>query len=469
MSFRDTILSQARASALAASILGALFVSLHAGPAVADTNSDLTLLRQQLSASNARQQEISDRLNLLSSEIVALKQKLATAALRLKDIDQKMVDTENRLDDISAVEQQTLQMLSRQNAGLADTLSALIQLSRQPEGSLIGSPESLIDTLRAATLLKSVIPALKRQADELGGQLDALASLRDQYIAEQKKFAALRSDRVTEQNALDKLLQGKRTAQAALKSINSRENKKRERLNSKAENLVALLSKLEADKQKRLTEERQRIEKEIRRQESLRQEELARQREDAKRLKEEAENAAPAATASIPTPVPSRKSDASQKPENQQSQQAQIASLPSIGSGKPFSRIKGTLPLPVGGKIVSNYNSTQKRLQRNGIEIETRDGAAVVSPYDGQIAFAGPFRHYGLLLIIDHGEGYHTLLAGLGSIEGDVGQLLLAGEPVGTMRSQGNVKPTLYMELRVKGSPVNPIPWLAAGYRKVSG
>ena len=130
----------------------------------AKPEQELQKLRQELSASNARQEEISARLTLLSGEIRSLKEKAVTAAARLKSTEQNLVETEARLEDISEIERQTIEALSKQNEGLANTLSALLQLSRQPEGSLIGSPDNLIDTLRAATLLKAAIPELKKQS-----------------------------------------------------------------------------------------------------------------------------------------------------------------------------------------------------------------------------------------------------------------------------------------------------------------
>ena len=85
--------------------------------------------------------------------------------------------------------------------------------------------------------------------------------------------------------------------------------------------------------------------------------------------------------------------------------------------------------------------------------------------------FAGPFRGYGELLIIDHGEGYHTLIAGVARIDGAVGQLLLAGEPVGVMGRPLPLeeKPELYIELRHEGEPIDTLPWVAATETKVSG
>ena len=84
----------------------------------------------------------------------------------------------------------------------------------------------------------------------------------------------------------------------------------------------------------------------------------------------------------------------------------------------------------------------------------------MIAPFDGVVAFSGPFRGYGQLLILEHSEGYHTLLAGMTRLDSDVGQRVLAGEPVGVMSPDGD--PSLYVELRRNGQPINPLPWLAA-------
>jgi murein hydrolase activator len=138
---------------------------------------------------------------------------------------------------------------------------------------------------------------------------------------------------------------------------------------------------------------------------------------------------------------------------------------------KPFSAARGTLALPARGPVVIRFGERSALgLRSQGISVATRGGAQIVAPYDGRIVFAGPFRRYGQLLIIAHGEGYHTLLAGFASIDGVVGQWLLAGEPVGKMGQQESQrKPELYIELRQNGEPMNPLPWLAATETKVSG
>ena len=125
--------------------------------------------------------------------------------------------------------------------------------------------------------------------------------------------------------------------------------------------------------------------------------------------------------------------------------------------------------MPARGRLVALFGDQSSGVRNKGISIETRDGAQVVTPYDGEVVFAGPFRGYGQLLIIEHGEGYHTLLAGFSRIDSILGQWLLAGEPVGIMGWGSKGGPVLYVELRRDGVAINPLPWLAVSENKVSG
>lgn len=148
---------------------------------------------------------------------------------------------------------------------------------------------------------------------------------------------------------------------------------------------------------------------------------------------------------------------------------SELFSAPSFPKGVPFSRARGLLPYPVTGTVSQRFGDDIPGGTAKGIRIETRPGTPVIAPFDGQIIFAGAFRHYGQLLIIAHGDGYHSLLAGLRRIDGEVGQWVLAGEPVGVMpeallASGGTSAPAasadLYLEMRKNGEPLNPLPWL---------
>lgn len=134
--------------------------------------------------------------------------------------------------------------------------------------------------------------------------------------------------------------------------------------------------------------------------------------------------------------------------------------------------LRGRLPRPAEGTVVARFGEAAPGApdDRQGIVLSTRPGALVTAPADGTVRFSGPFRSYGRLLIMDLGDGYHLLVAGLVSTEVAVGQWVLAGEPVGAMEAPGSgARPELYMELRHDGTPVDPMPWLAPTEGKISG
>jgi murein hydrolase activator len=139
--------------------------------------------------------------------------------------------------------------------------------------------------------------------------------------------------------------------------------------------------------------------------------------------------------------------------DNQQSQG------PAFASG--FERARGQVAYPAIGRIVTGFGSRLDEGGRSeGITIRTRRAAQVVSPYDGEIEFAGPFRSYGRVLIINVGNGYHVVLAGLASTFAEAGQEILAGEPIGEMANDSRIIPDLYMEVRQASEPRDPTLWL---------
>ncbi|WP_159715925.1 murein hydrolase activator EnvC family protein [Geminicoccus flavidas] len=106
---------------------------------------------------------------------------------------------------------------------------------------------------------------------------------------------------------------------------------------------------------------------------------------------------------------------------------------------------------------------------RRGILLDPPPSGTILAPEAGKIVFAGAFRSYGQILIIDHGNGYHTLMAGFARLGVAAGAEVLAGERIGTVDAGSGVSGRLYVELRRKGVPVDPMPWLAAREDKVRG
>ncbi|WP_375661952.1 MULTISPECIES: murein hydrolase activator EnvC family protein [unclassified Bartonella] len=133
-----------------------------------------------------------------------------------------------------------------------------------------------------------------------------------------------------------------------------------------------------------------------------------------------------------------------------------------------FESRKGSLLFPVSGKRIHHSNKSSQ-ITRFGETIETESGAVVISPVDAFVAFAGPFRSYGHLIILNVGNGYHIILTGMSRINVKQGQFVLSGEPLGIMEMQfisnsvaldiGKTSPMLYIEFRKQGKPVNPTPW----------
>ncbi|MGE4220708.1 MAG: murein hydrolase activator EnvC, partial [Alphaproteobacteria bacterium] len=297
---------------------------------------------------------------------------------------------------------------------------ALQRLARNPPETLLVATAEPIDAVRGAMLLKAAIPAIQIRARSLRQEIDGLERVRAEIGGEMERFTQANAGLARERKRLDTLL----AAKAAM------QNKTDAQRDQTAKQVAALTQK------------------------------AATLRELFERLEEAA-----------PAPPPSRPDIAPpSRPSNGPAPTNPPATLP---SGPPPQGVRsfpadGTVTMPVQGRMTERYGqATGFGGTSKGLSFSTRESAQVVAPYDGRVMFAGPFRGYGQILIIEHRGGYHTLLAGLQRVDGQVGQWVLAGEPVGVMGSEGT--PTLYVELRRNGQPINPLPWFAADTNKVRG
>lgn len=139
-----------------------------------------------------------------------------------------------------------------------------------------------------------------------------------------------------------------------------------------------------------------------------------------------------------------------------------------------FSTQKGRLPLPVDGPIVTSFGRYKHPTFniyhfQNGIDIKAKEGTTIRAVYDGTVIYAGWFKGYGNIIIIDHGEGYYTLSAHALSLSKKVGDLVKGGEAIGVVGDTGSLKgPGLYFEIRHHGKPTDPVAWLK-GAKKTRG
>jgi septal ring factor EnvC (AmiA/AmiB activator) len=136
-----------------------------------------------------------------------------------------------------------------------------------------------------------------------------------------------------------------------------------------------------------------------------------------------------------------------------------------------FPDMRGHMRLPVNGMRIREFGGSDgSGGTQKGLSIASRSGAQITAPCDGWVVYAGAFRSYGQLLILNAGGGYHVLLAGMERISVDLGQFVLTGEPVAVMgdASQASAtvttvpkQPVLYVEFRKDGTPIDPSPWWA--------
>lgn len=143
--------------------------------------------------------------------------------------------------------------------------------------------------------------------------------------------------------------------------------------------------------------------------------------------------------------------------------QQAIANIPSPNESQPFSSLKNKLPWPSQGKVTSRFGDkyADGKLSRNGLLIQTGEEAEVKAIHYGRVVFANWLRGFGLITIIDHGDGYMTLYGHSSSLFTSPGDWVAAGEAIALAgRTGGTENPTLYFEVRHNGKPDNPGRWL---------
>jgi len=377
-----------------------------------------------------RSKELERKAKALAHETAAISRQMVSQAQEARSLERRIAGLKTRLEDIWNLEQSKLGDLRRQHRKLARLLGALQRIARNPPEAMMAYAESARDVLRSAMLLRAVLPQIEAQANTLKSELESIGRLRATAATRKAALDSAAEKLTAKRQELDNLLRRKQALARTTLAEQERALARSAALAAQARNLHGLLASIEHDR---------------------------------KRLK------APPPAASSPGPVAAPSAPLPPKPpaRGTTAGETQLALAPALR----MSGARGRLVVPVVGQIVSRYGRKEPIGTRiKGLRFETGDGAQVVAPHAGQVVFAGQFRGYGRLLIIDHGEGYHTLLAGLGRIDVAVDQKLLTGEPVGIMAPSGKGSPRLYLELRRNGRPVDPQPWLAATPNdKVSG
>lgn len=396
-----------------------LAILLAGAPARAGDDADLDARREATLAEQARiaremalSSERIDRMNVeiaaLGKDLGAINAALIQAAKTEKKLTGEIDDIAGRLAEQEARRDEVKASLNARRGLLARVLAALQRMGVSPPPALLVRPEDALASVRSAILLGSVVPGLREETRVLLADLEEMQRLTAAIAAEHDRLAATVAAQVEEKKRLTLLLEIKKDLQARSQASVETESHQREVLAARASTLQDLISSLQAEISRR-------------------------------------ERAG--AAASQPAP-------------------------PSLLAAQPFSAMKGRVVTPVAGRFTRLYGQSDGRgAHMLGDTVQTQSGAIVTSPCDGLVLYAGPFRSYGQLLILDAGDGYHVVLAGMGNIGVSSGQSVLAGEPVGAMGEtrlasavasiDGGNMPVLYVEFRKDGKPVDPSPWWA--------
>jgi murein hydrolase activator len=377
----------------------------------------------------------SERSDELAAEIAAVKKDHATitaaliqAAKTEKKLGQDIEDITDRLNVLKTQREGIRKSLAERRGVLAEVLGALQRMGLNPPPALLVRPEDALASVRSAILLGAVVPELRSQTDTLLADLNELTRTTASIDAERQRLAATVGEQLNEKQRLSLLLVEKDRLQGESEAALAEEKEKSAALAAQAGSLKDLIASLEKDiVGARSAEEQAR-------------------RDEEERAKREA------ALAAMP------------QPEHN-----------GLAQAAPFSKMHGKLALPVAGRVARRFGHDDSNGGvMLGDMLATQSEAIVTAPADGSILYAGPFRSYGQLLILNAGDGYHVVLAGMGRISVATGQSVLAGEPVGVMGEAkvasasasgiGNTGPELYVEFRKDGKPVDPTPWWAVRF-----
>lgn len=375
------------------------------GVAAQDSSSDAKEKLEQLEAEIAASERQKDILTQQSRRALAAANKVSSSLIEIaRDIqvaEGNVSRLEVRISTLEANMADKRISLLANNDNIVELIAAVERLSKRPAVLALLKPGDALTTARSTSLMASLIPAIDAKATKLRADLTQLAQIQTQ----------LSDERFNLKNGLEDLTKN----QQNLASLFERRRAEAGQANSRAQALAREL-KTFSDEASSLRELIAKLE-----QQAANQRSLAARRDTPRTIER-----------------------------------------PFSSLGKALSQLKGQLPYPAIGTISQRFGARDGVGNAKGIRIRTRDNAQVISPYDGSVVFAGPFRNYGLLLIIDHGDGYHSLLAGFDTLQSAVGQWVLMGEPIGTMPSRASQTEggELYLELRRGGTAINPLPWL---------
>lgn len=388
--------------------------------AAAEADADAVARNRQEYDEVARQMSLSkERLASLAAEVATIKRDSASITAALiqsakteKKLSGDIEEISGRLDVLKSQQQTVRESLSERRGVLAEVLGALERMGLNPPPAILVAPEDALSSVRSSILLGAVVPELRGQAEALLADMRELQRLATSVAAERDRLQQTVSAQLAEKQRLSLLLDMKKKLQQDTEADIAAEQRRSEELAARAGSLKELIAGLQAEAEARKAAQE-------------RQDEAARR------------------------PVPEKNR---------------------LAAPQPFETLKARLALPVPGAVHKRFGDKDGNGGvMQGDMVATQSGAIVTAPANAGVLYAGPFRSYGQLLILDAGGGYHIVLAGMSRISVATGRQVLSGEPVGVMGEARLASlsapttlgegPELYVEFRKDGKPVDPASW----------
>ncbi|GLI91375.1 murein hydrolase activator EnvC family protein [Methylocystis echinoides] len=418
-------------------------------PAAPSEADDLSLKRLELRGvedvigeSAANRKRLQEEMSAHAAVRENLTRTLLDATARLQETEARAAETEARLGVLAADEKKITQSLDDRRALIVEVLMVLQRMGRRPPPALLARPQDILEALRAALALGDLLPQMRAEVQSLQRDLAELVRLREATRDEQARLTKEKTALAEQRDRLNELIASRRRAMAEAETALQAESERIEKLARQATSLKDLISRMEAES------------------EAARKGAAAARKADEDRAAAQARLDAAAREKALAAPFrdPAR-----------------------LAPAVSFADLKGKLNFPASGEILRRYGAPDGfGGKEKAWFIATRDNGVVVAPCDGWIAFSGPYRTFGQLLIINAGDGYYVVLAGMSRSNVNVGQFVLAGEPVASMGDGaaqtssaiaiGAKKPILYVEFRKDGASIDSSPWWAkSDSRKVGG
>jgi murein hydrolase activator len=359
-------------------------------------------------AQGALARERAEKLDAEASRAVAVADRTAreaaAIAARIQQTEAEIAGLEAQRRLIDRAQALLRERLAARQQPVVRLTAALQRLSRRPPVLALLRPGSVRDTMYMRALLATMLPEVTRRTAALRAEIE-----RGRALERRAEQAA------GELRERQRQLGERRGALAALET--------RQRLASRQ---VAGEADREAERALALAEQARdlgALSEELRKAGNLR-EELAR----------------------LPGPI--------MRPMRPEAAEVATADMAPAPLAEPAG-IPGYM-LPVAGRLVSGFGDARQLggARVRGIALAPRGGAQVVAPAPGRVAFAGPYRGFGNIVIIEHAGGWTSLVTGLAGLDARVGAGLLAGSPLGTAQRE---RPVVTLELRRDGDPVNPL------------